>query len=147
MKISKELSNGALIFGGVALYFFLMELLGLSNIYYLRTLNVLIVFYGINRTFKQNISEKKIGFLSNLISGGLTGALGIFMSFFGLLFYIYLRGGESYLNTLSSEFFLTGGKGSINEYCFGILFEGLASVVIVVLITMLLWSDKTSTND
>ncbi len=147
MKISKELINGALIFAGIALYFFIMELLGLADVYYLRILNAFFVFYGVNRTINSNIDEGKIGFFFNLISAGLTAIIGVFLSVGGLLTYIYLRGADAYLATLPNNEFLFGGRATANEYCIGVLFEGIASSVIVVLISMLKWSNKTSTND
>ena len=45
MKISKELVNGFIIVLGIALYFLLMQLLGLADIYLLRVFNVLFIFY------------------------------------------------------------------------------------------------------
>lgn len=147
MKIKTELTNGLLIFAGIALYFLIMELLGLSGIYYLRALNALIVFYGINKTLKSNITEGKIGFLTNLLSAGLTAVIGVLLSAIGLLSYIYIRGADSYIKTLPNTFFLTGGNASVNEYCFGILFEGMASIVVIVLITMLLWTNETTSNN
>lgn len=146
MKIARELSNGIIIFAGIGIYFFVIEFFGLSHILYLRMLNALIVFYGVNRTLKANFAEGKSGYVSNLLSAGLTAILGVLLSVGGLLFYIYLRGGDSYINTLSKDF-LFGGNPTANEYCIGVLFEGLASALIVVFVTMQYWRQKTSTSD
>lgn len=146
MKIARELSNGIIIFAGIAIYFILIELLGLSHILYLRMFNALIVFYGVNRTLKANFNEGKSGYVTNLLSAGLTAVLGVLLSVGGLLAYIYLRGGDSYIDTLSKDF-LFGGNPSANQYCIGVLFEGLASAIIVVFVTMQLWRNKTSTQD
>lgn len=145
MKLPKELLNGILIALGVGIYFLIVELLGLSNNYFLRVLNVLFVFYGVNRTIKQNLLEGKNGYLTNLLSSGLTALIGVCISIAGLLFYIYRKGGTEYINTLSEQF-LFGGV-TVNEYCFGLLFEGLASSIIVVFITMQFWRSKTRLND
>ena len=145
MKIARELSNGIIIFAGIAIYFLVIEFLGLSHILYLRMFNALILFYGVNRTLKANFKEGKSGYVTNLLSAGLTAVLGVLLSVGGLLFYIYLRGGDSYVDTLSVDLF--GGKLRANQYCIGVLFEGLASAVIVVFVTMQLWRQKTSTQD
>ena len=146
MKIARELSNGIIIFAGIAIYFLVVEFFGLSDILYLRMFNALIVFYGVNRTLKSNFKEEKLGYVTNLLSAGITAILGVLFSVVGLLFYIYLRGGDSYINSLSGDF-LFGGKPSANQYCIGVLFEGLASAVIVVFVTMQLWRNKTSSED
>lgn len=145
MKLQKELINGIVIAFGIAIYFLLMELLGLSNNYYLRVLNVLFVFYGVNRTVTQNIFEGKNGYLTNLLSAGFTALIGVLISISGLLFYIYSKGGTEYISNLSEQFLF--GGATVNEYCFGLLFEGLASSMIVVFITMQFWRSKTQLND
>lgn len=146
MKLPKELLNGILIFIGIAIYFFLMEFFGLSKILYLRILNAAFVFYGVNRTLQSNFKEGKTGYVANLFSAGITAISGVLFSVVGLLTYIYLRGGNEYINNLSGEF-LFGGSPTANEYCIGVLFEGLASAVIVVFVAMQLWRKKTSTED
>jgi hypothetical protein len=146
MKIARELSNGIIIFAGIAIYFLVIEFFGLSHILYLKILNTLIVFYGVNRTLKANFAEGKKGYVTNLLSSGLTAVLGVLLSVGGLLLYIYLRGGDTYINTLSKDF-LFGGNPTANQYCIGVLFEGLASAVIVVFVTMQLWRSKTSSQD
>lgn len=129
----------------IALFFLLMELLNLSDNYYLRILNLLFVFYWVNRTIKQNLMEGQNGYLSNLLSAGFTAIFGVVISIAGLLFYIYNKGGTQYINRLSEQFIF--GGASVNEYCFGLLFEGLASSMIVVFISMQFWRNKTLLND
>ena len=146
MKLPKELTNGILIFTGIALYFFLMEFFGLSKMLYLRILNAAFLYYGVSRTLQANMKEGKTGYVSNLLSAGATAIIGVLLSVAGLLAYLYLRGGNSYSNNLSGEL-LFGGNPTVNEYCFGVLFEGIASAVIVVFVTLQLWRRKTSTND
>ncbi len=144
MKLPKELANGILIFAGIALYFFIMEFSGLSKILYLRALNAAFVFYGISRTLDSNIKEGKIGYVSNLLSASITAITGVLLSIAGLLTYIYLRGGDAYIDQLSGEF-LFGGKPTANEYCIGVLFEGIASSLILVFVAMQFWRKKMST--
>lgn len=59
MNISKELNNGILIFISIGIYFLFMELLGLSDVFLLRLLNIFIVVYFINKTIKSNYREGK----------------------------------------------------------------------------------------
>ena len=59
MNISKELNNGILIFISIGIYFLLMELLGLSDVFLLRLLNIFIVVYFINKTIKSKLPRRK----------------------------------------------------------------------------------------
>lgn len=145
MKLPRELVNGFLMSVSIALFFLLMEFLNLSDNYYLRILNLLFVFYWVNRTIKQNLTGGQNGYLSNLLSAGFTAIFGVIISIAGLLFYIYNKGGTQYINRLSEQFIF--GGASVNEYCFGLLFEGLASSMIVVFISMQFWRNKTLLND
>ncbi|WP_162126612.1 hypothetical protein [Flavobacterium phycosphaerae] len=145
MKLPKEFANGIIIFAGIALYFFIMEFFGLSNILFLRAFNAAFVFYGIARTLDSNIKEGKSGYVTNLLSAGTTAIIGVLLSIGGLLTYIYLRGGDQYItNNLSGEM-LFGGKPTANEYCIGVLFEGIASALILVFVAMQFWRKKMST--
>ncbi len=141
MKLPKELVNGLIIFLGIAIFFFIIDLLGLANNLYLKIFNVLFVFFGVNRTLKQNIDEGKNDYLKNLISAGLTAFIGVILSVIGLVIYIYSKGGETYIANLSKQFIF--GGANLNEYIFGVLFEGLASGMIVVFITLQIWRGKT----
>jgi len=146
MKLPKELLNGILIAFGIAVFFLAMEILGLSNKFYLRFLNILIVYYGVHSTIKSNIAEGQTGYVSNLISAGLTAFVGVGLSIASLVTFIYVQGGTAYLSTLS-EGFLFGGKPSVNEYCIGLFIEAIASAVMVVFIAMQFWRSKTKTSD
>ncbi len=133
MKLSKEIINGLIISTGIALLFILVNLIGLQKLTYLRTFNAFIVFYGIYRTFKMN---KNIGITSlgdNLISMLKTGIVGVVTSVIGLAVYATYQGGQSYLDTISYGF-LYGKNPTLNEYCFGLLIEGIASAVIISLL-------------
>ena len=146
MKLPKELLNGILITVGIAVFFLAMEVLGLSDKFYLRFLNILIVYYGVHCTLKSNIAEGQTDYVTNLISAGLTAFVGVGLSVASLVAFIYIKGGTAYLSTLS-EGFLFGGKPTVNEYCIGLLIEATASAVIVVFIAMQFWRSKTKTND
>lgn len=133
MKLSKEIINGLIISGGIALLFLLVNLIGLQELTYLRALNAFIVFYGIYRTYKMNKNSGVNSLGENLISMLKTGIVGVVSSVIGLAIYATLQGGQAYLDTISYGF-LYGKNPSLNEYCFGLLIEGIASAVIISLI-------------
>jgi hypothetical protein len=145
MKLPKELRNGIIIFLGIGLYFLLMILLGLGDISALRLLNVVFVFYGVNRTIKMNLNEGKKNFVSNAVSALITSIIGVVLSIIGLLIYSYIRGGDAYIQSLSKTF-LFGGNPTIVTYCISLLFEGIASSIIVTLLVMLYTNNKYITD-
>lgn len=145
MKLPKELWNGCIIFIGIAVFFITMSVLGLANLFYLRVLNVLFVFYGVNRTIKMNFAENKKEFVFNATSAMTTSIIGVVMSVFGLAIYSYLQGGDLYVQSLSKTF-LFGGSPSIVSYSFSLLIEGIASSVIVTLLLMLYWNNKLTSD-
>jgi len=112
---SREFINGFIIFVGIGIYFLSMEVMGLSDIFFLRLLNVFIIFYGINRTIKANIYDGQNDYLFNLTSGALTAFVGVILSIIGLNIYIHIRGGDAYIKTLS-EAFLFGGSPSMPTF-------------------------------
>lgn len=141
MKIPKEIINGSFIFLGIAAFFILMEILNLSHLFYLRLLNVLFIFYGVNRTLKMNLEEGNNSFVPNAISAIVTSFTGVVLSIVALLIYSYAKGGDTYVKTLSSAF-MFGGEPSVPTYCLCLFFEGTASCIIVTLLLMLYWNNK-----
>ena len=141
MKVKREIKNGFFIFISIGTFFLLMEFLGLSNIFYLRLLNVFFIVYAVNDTLKSRVSHGKSGFLPNITAAMTTCIVGVVLSIVGLLVYSYIRGGDEYIHTLS-ESFLFGGHPSINIYCFSLFFEGIASSVIVTMLLILYYNDK-----
>lgn len=141
MKLSKEFYNGAIIFAGIGIYFLLMDVLGLAHLFYLRFLNVVFVFYGVNKTAQMNLAEGKKDFISNAVSVMATSLVGVFLSVIGLIVYSYIKGGDAYVQSLS-ETFLFGGNPSVMTYSICLLFEGIASSVIVTLLVLLYWNNR-----
>lgn len=141
MKIPREIINGIYIFLGIAAFFLLMEVLNLSHLFYLRLLNVLIIFYGVNRTLKMNLADGKNSFVPNAISAMVTSFTGVVISIVALLIYSYAKGGDKYVKSLS-EAFMFGGEPSVTTYSLCLFFEGTASCIIVTLLLMLYWNNK-----
>ena len=145
MKISKEVFNGAIIFIGIGVYFLLMVALGFADEYYLRLFNVVFVFYGVNKTIQMNIAEGKKTFIYNSVSAMMTSIIGVTLSIVGLIIFSYMKGGDKYVQSLS-KVFLFGGNPSVETYCICLLFEGVASSVIVTLVAMLYWNNRFTTD-
>jgi hypothetical protein len=145
MKLPKELINGFIIFIGVGLYFLLMEVLGLADLFYLRLINFLFVFYGVNRSLTMNISEGKKRFAFNAVSAIKTSLIGVSLSIFAIMIYSFSKGGDDYVQTLS-ENFLFGGDPKVITYCISLLLEGIVSSVIVAFCLMLYWNNRFSTD-
>lgn len=145
MKLPKEIINGFIIFIAISIYFMLMQALNLSHLFYLRFLNIIFVFYGVNKTIKQNLNEGNKKFVSNAVSSMFTSVIGVVLSVIALVIYSYVQGGDVFLQSLS-ETFLFGGNPSIDTYSISLLFEGVASSVIVTLLLMLYWNNRFSTD-
>ena len=142
MSLAKEINNGIMIFIGIGIYFLTMELLGLSDVFMLRMLNIFIVIYFVNKVIKSNYKEGRIEYLDNLISGTITSLVGVFLSVAGLLAYISFKGGNEYLAKLSENFLFGGGEPSMYQYCIGLFFEGVASSIIITFTLMQYWKDR-----
>jgi hypothetical protein len=145
MTLPKELVNGFIIVIGIGLYFLLMELLGLADIYLLRLFNVLFIFYGTQRTLKANFAEGKTILVSNSVSALLTALTGVFLSIIALIIYSYAKGGVAYIGSLSKTF-LFGGEPSVMAYSISLLFEGIVSAVIVTFMLMLFWDTRYASD-
>ena len=145
MKLSREITNGFIIFIGIGLYFLLIEYLGLADEFYLRIFNLFIVAFGINLTIKQNYRDGVRGYNKNLLSAIITSMVGAILSVGSLLFYIQYKGGDEYLQTLSKGFLFGGGDLNISYYCIGLLFESIASSIIISFCLMQYWKNKVET--
>lgn len=146
MKLPKEVINAFIIFAGISIYFLVIDFLNLSDILWLRMVNVLFVYYGVNRSISSNVAEGKKGYGANLLSAATTAFLGVFLSVIGLVSYIHLRGGDEYIKNFSKDL-LFGGNPTANQYCIGILFEGFASALIVVFVAVQFWRSKMAAQD
>ncbi|MGL4385661.1 MAG: hypothetical protein ACRCS4_10235 [Flavobacterium sp.] len=145
MKISKEFQNGFLIFLGIAIYFLFMNLVGLSDVFYLRLFNTLFVLYGVNRTIIMNIHDGEVLLANNAKSAMKTSLIGVFLSIIGLIIFSYLQGGDQYVQSLSKTF-LFGGNPSVMTYSICLLFEGIASTVVVTMLLLLYWNNRLVTD-
>jgi len=145
MKLSREFQNGFLIFLGIAIYFLFMNIIGLSDVFYLRLFNTLFVLYGVNRSIVMNIHEGEVFLANNAKSAMKTSLIGVFLSIIGLIVYSYMQGGDEYVQSLSQTF-LFGGNPSVMTYSICLLFEGIASTVVVTMLLLLYWNNRLVTD-
>ena len=142
MQFKREFLNGFLIFLGIGLYFILLELAGLSDLFYMRILNVAIVVWGVNRTIKGNHDAGVRGYFTNFLGAIMTSMIGAVLSIIALMIYIHFQGGEAYLKNLAENFIFGGGELTIQQYCIGLLFESTAASLAVSFSLMQYWKDK-----
>ena len=71
--------------------------------------------------------------------------VGAVLSVGSLLFYIQYKGGVEYLQKLSKGFLFGGGDLNVSYYSIGLLFESVASSVIISFILMQYWKNKVET--
>ena len=145
MKLPKELLNGLLIFIGISIYYILMEVLGFSDLFNLRFLSVIFVFYGINKTIKMNLAEGKKNLASDAGSALITGLIGVALCIIGIIIYAYINGGDAFVSSLPKTFSL-GGKPSLTDYSISLLIEGISSSVIVTMLLLFYWNNRHSVD-
>jgi hypothetical protein len=145
MNLQRVFTNGFIIFLGIGIYFLIMDILGLTHIFFLRVLNLAFVVYGVNRTIKQNYEAGVRGYNTNFLAAIVTSMIGAVLSIASLLIYINFNGGEEYLKTLQEGFLFGGGDLTMYQYCIGLLFEATAASMIVSYSLMLYWKDKVET--
>ncbi|MFA9187378.1 hypothetical protein AAGV33_02370 [Flavobacterium sp. FBOR7N2.3] len=141
MKLPKELYNGIIIFIGIAIYFVLIEMLQLTDVFYLRLLNILFVYYGVNKTLQSNYKHGKNNFGKNAISAFVTGFIGISLSIIGVTAYIYSKGGDEFIESLSYTI-LYPGEATVMTYVISLFIEAIVSVMIVSFSLLLFWKRK-----
>ena len=122
-----------------------MNLVGLSDVFYLRLFNTLFVLYGVNRTIMMNIHDGEVFLANNAKSAMKTSLIGVFLSIIGLIIFSYLQGGDQYVQSLSKTF-LFGGNPSVMTYSICLLFEGIASTVVVTMLLLLYWNNRLVTD-
>lgn len=141
MKTTYQYYNGFLIFIGIAVYFLIVNILGLADISFLRMFNTFFVIYGVYKTLTMNIKNGNTDLVSNAKSGMTTSLTGIILSVIGLIIYSYIQGGDAYVQNLSKSLFF-GGTPTVMGYSICLLFEGIASSVIITMMSLLYFGNK-----
>lgn len=139
-----EVRNGLLITLLLGIYFIALDIMGLSDIPYLRFGNALIVLFGINRTLRHNLEIGRDRYFDQFKSALSTSTYGILFSMVGLVLYVGLIVGEAHLQELSSPLFIRGESLGVVQYSISLLFEGLASGVLLSYISMQYYKNAKS---
>lgn len=142
MKTKRIVINGVISFIGIALFFLLMEAVGLADQVYLRLFNFVFVIYGVNRTIKSNVADGIRGYLKNLFAALFTALVSLGLGIVALMSYIEIKGGEPYLHSLAENYIFGGGEPSTYEFGIGLAIEGFAAAAIVAFTLMQYWKDK-----
>ena len=146
MKLSRILTNGFIIYIGIAIFFAIMEVMGLADQVYLRLINFAFVIYGVNRTIKQDHKDNINGYFTNLSSAFLTAIVSVVFSLISFMIYAEIRGGETYIDNYS-ESLIFGGDPSVYQFTMGLLLEGVAASVVISFAMMQFWKNKVDTVD
>jgi hypothetical protein len=141
-KLNTEIRNGILLFISLGLYFIIIDLLGFQDEIILKTANIVLVFYFVNDTIRQNVKTEKADYLSLFGSAVMTSVIGIVLSILGFILYILLVKGQDYLSQLSAPLIGAGNDLSLSQYSFSLFAEGMASSVIVAFILMMYWKKE-----
>lgn len=92
-----------------------------------------------------NIHDGEVFLVNNAKSAMKTSLIGVFLSIIGLIVFSYLQGGDQYVQSLSKTF-LFGGNPSVMTYSICLLFEGIASTVVVTMLLLLYWNNRLVTD-
>ena len=145
-NINLELKMGFLISLLLGAYFLIMEIFGLSDVIYLKFVNIIIIIWVLNRTIKRNIENGKTTYLGNFGSGLITAFYGILFSILGLWIYVGVFRGSDYIDHLAASVIIGGGEVTLPQFCLALLFEGLSSSFVLVFILMQKWKNVKNLN-
>jgi hypothetical protein len=142
MKGSRIFINALIIYICIGVFFIIMEQLGWADIIYLRLINFIFVFYGVNRTVRSNFKDNINGYFTNLGAAFLTAFVSLVLSVFSLMLYLEAMGGERHMETYAGNYIFGGGDPSPYQFGIGLFIEGLAACAIVSFVLMQFWKDK-----
>jgi hypothetical protein len=142
LKQTNAISNGLIIFLLIGVYFILLELLGLTDNFYLRFFNFVFVFYGVNSTLKKATRNSK-PYIQKLLAGVTTAFTGIILSALSLFIYLIV------FDPKISAYGVTLIPADTDLAFAAVIFvEGFTSSLMVVFILLQYWKNEvTSTAD
>jgi len=134
--------------GALIAYFFIMKILGLEKVVYLRIFNLFIMGGGIFLLYRNSLvrdTDERAGYLQSLFSGALFTIITVVI--FAVFMGIYVRFFDpTLLNAIGSGLWSSSG-GSITQEVIIILIEGLASGFIISFILMQYFKSAISSRD
>lgn len=141
----KRISERLSYFFGYCHLFLFMNLVGLSDVFYLRLFNTLLYCMAWIEPLWWTFTMGEVFLVNNAKSAMKTSLIGVFLSIIGLIIFSYLQGGDQYVQSLSKTF-LFGGNPSVMTYSICLLFEGIASTVVVTMLLLLYWNNRLVTD-
>ena len=136
LKQTNAISNGLFIFLLIGAYFVLLELLGLTDNFYLRFVNFIFVIYGVNRTLK-NASRASKPYTQSLLAGVTTSFVAIVLSALSLFLYLTL------FDPKLSAYGMTLIPADTDLAFASVIFvEGFTSSLMVVFILLQYWKNE-----
>lgn len=139
MKTS-TLKYGILMFVSIALFFIVMNLIGLGHISELRLFNIVFVIYFTNRLAKSNLEgDKDVGYIENLGSLFAANTINVALSIVGFAFYVNVINPD-YLNVISDSL-LWMPTHRLTETLIALFFEGMAGNAVVSFGIMQYWKN------
>lgn len=144
INTKEEYKNGFLIFILLGLYFLILDLVGLSDVAFLKIVNIAFILFGVNLTLRHLSAEGK-NYIRMLASGLTTALIGVVLSLIGLFIYMKFVNGDTDLSAYSTTIIPTT---KLSHYFLALFAEGLSSSIVVVFALMQYWkTEKTHKID
>lgn len=139
---AQTLRFGLYIYTGMALLFLVMKLFGLEEVAFLRLINIVIVVHFTNRLARiHNTHVFENDYFGALSSLFFANAVAVVLSVISFAMYVTLIDPEFIRNFEGG--LLLNNKISLGHACLALLFEGMASNVIISFATMQYWKSET----
>jgi hypothetical protein len=139
MNLLKQtaIKNGLLIWLLLGFYFLLIDSLGLSDVAYLKIVNILAILIGVNFTLR-HFAKKGVDYGVLFGKGIKTSFIGVGLAILGLVFYFEVLLGGVDISQYSTTIIPTT---SLSQYVLALFAEGIASAVIVVFVLLQYWKN------
>lgn len=141
-----ELWNGLKVFTLLGLYFVILDILGYSNVEFLKMGNAFFLLGGMNKAIQEKIAEGKHDYFEKVKAALGTAVIGVGLSIIGLMAYLSFMVTPDQMNDLASPLISFGAKSSTVTFVIAMLFEGMASSVILTFIIMQYYKNVKSLN-
>lgn len=139
---AQTLRFGLYIYIGIALLFLLMKLFAWEEVGFLRLLNIVIVIHFTNRLARiHNLRVFENNYPAALASLFFANALAVVLSVVSFAAYVTLFDPDFIQNFKGG--LLLNNNISLRNACIALLFEGMASNVIISFATMQYWKSET----
>ena len=139
-SLSPSLRYGIYIFSCIGLFFLLMKVFGLENVYYLRCINFLFVIYFSNRLARESVRENTADqYLKSFGSIFLANAIAVILSVFSFAIYVSFLDVE-FLSKFEGGL-LFAKNISLGQALASVFLEGMADSLIVSYSLMQYWKD------